>query len=72
MIPQALNIFVGSTIRRFRHLGDVDKQGTLCRTQAGFYTQVRSLSPAPYLVFCSLFTQEVGMRVQSIRTAVES
>jgi hypothetical protein len=70
MIPQALHILVGGAIRRFRHLGYVIKQGMLCRAQAGFF-QVALCYCLHRIFFGSLNTQEVCMRVQSIRTAIE-
>jgi hypothetical protein len=70
MIPEALNVFVGGAIRRLRHLGDVVKQRTLCVAQAGFF-QFAVCYRLHHIFFCSLNTQEVCMRVQSIRATIE-
>jgi hypothetical protein len=69
-IPQPLHIIMGRAIRSFRHLGYVIEQCTIGRTQA-CVIQI-AIRDGPYrLIFCSLNTQEVCMRVQSIGAAIQ-
>jgi hypothetical protein len=70
VIPQFLHIFAGRAVRRLRDLGDVIKQSAFRRAQSCLIKV--ALSKRFYcLGFCSLNTQEVCMRVQSIWTAIE-
>ena len=70
VIAQGLHIFIGGAIRRLCHSSDILKQGALCRRQIGLIEI--AVSDSLYgRFFRSLNTQEVCMRVQSIRTAVQ-
>ena len=70
MISQHLHIIVRGAIRRFRHLGYIVEQCAFRSAQACFFQF--ALRDGLYgFVFCSLNTQEVCMRVQSIGTAIE-
>ena len=70
MVAKLLHIFGSGAVGRLGHLGHILKQRTIGRTEPCFvqFTVGKRL-------YCSFFgslnTQEVGMRVQSIRTAVE-
>ena len=70
MISKPLYVLIGGAIGGFGHLPDVVKQGALRGTQAGRFKV--ALRYRLYGIFVSsLNTQEVCMRVQSIRTAIE-
>lgn len=67
---QLLDIFCGRAIRRVRDQLDILQQGTLGVGQTGLINltmQNRSYT----FIACSLNTQEVGVTVQSIRTAIQ-
>ena len=69
-IAQFLNILRRGTVGRFRYVFHVIKQYSLGLGQAGIIKI--ALSDSLYCLFlCSLDTQEVSMRVQSIRASVE-
>jgi hypothetical protein len=70
VVPELLHILISRAIRRFRHLCYVIQQSTFRWTQArGFEI---AIGEGLYgFFFCSLNTQEVCMRIQSIGTAVE-
>ena len=70
MISQLLHVLICGAIRRFRHLGYIVEQSTFRRAQACF-VQIAIRDGLYGFVFGSLNTQEVCMRVQSIRTAIE-
>ena len=70
MISQALHIFGGGAIRRFRHLADVLQQPAL-RVAQTCCRKIALRQRLNRLLFCSLNTQEESMRVQSIWTAIE-
>lgn len=70
MIPKPLHILVRRAIGCFCHLGYVIKQCPFCRGQARFF-QIALRYRLYRALFGSLNTQEVCMRVQSIRTAIE-
>jgi hypothetical protein len=70
VIAQLLHILFGGAIRRFRNLGDVIEQRAVRGAQACFL-QIAIRDGLYGLFFCSLNTQEVCMRVQSIRAAIE-
>jgi hypothetical protein len=65
-----LHVFICGAIRRLGHLGYIIEQSTFRRTQACFF-QIAIRDGLYRFVFCSLNTQEVCMRVQSIRAAIE-
>src|ERR1039457_4512115 len=65
MIPELLHILIGGPIRRLGHLRHVVKQCAFRRTQACFF-QIAICYGLHSFFFCSLNTQEVCMRVQSI------
>lgn len=69
-VAQLLHILVRRAIRCFRNLGHVLKQPSLGITQSG-PVQIAMCDRLDCSLFGSLNTQEVGMRVQSIRTAVQ-
>jgi hypothetical protein len=70
VIAQRLHVLIGGAIRCLRHPGHVVEERAFCRAQTrGFQIAIRD---GPYsFFFCSLNTQEVCMRVQSIWTAIE-
>ena len=70
MIAQRLHIFIGGAIRRFRHLGHILEQGALRRRQICLI-EIALSDSLDCCFFCSLNPQEVCMRIQSIRTAVQ-
>ena len=70
VIAQLLYILAGGSIRRFRHLCYIVEQPTFRGSQARF-VQVPGRNCLYCSLFCSLNTQEVCMRVQSIWTAIE-
>jgi len=70
MIAQLLHIFIGGAVGRFSHLGDVFEEHPLGGAQAGC-VQIAFSKGRYCFSLCSLNTQEVCMRVQSIWTAVE-
>jgi hypothetical protein len=70
VITQRLHVVMGGSIRRFRHPGHVVEKCTLRRAQARF-VQIAIRDGLYPSLFCSLNTQEVCMRVQSIWTAIE-
>jgi len=70
MIPQLLHILRGRAIGRFRHLGHEIEKRTFRRTQACLF-QIAICDGLYRFIFCSLNTQEVCMRVQSIGAAIE-
>jgi hypothetical protein len=70
VIAQRLHVSIGSAIRSFRYHGHIVEQCTFRRAQARFF-QI-AIRDGPYSsFFCSLNTQEVCMRVQSIWAAIE-
>jgi hypothetical protein len=70
MVAESLHILRRRAIRCFGHPGDIVKQSALRRAQIGLVEL--AFSDCLYgCFFGSLNTQEVGMRVQSIWTAVE-
>jgi hypothetical protein len=70
VIPQRLHVIIGGAIGCFGHPGHVVEERTFRRAQARFF-QVAIRDGLYGFFFCSLNTQEVCMRVQSIRTAIE-
>jgi hypothetical protein len=70
MIAQRLHVVLGGAIGCFRHPGHVVEECTFRRGQARFF-QIAIGDGLYSSFFCSLNTQEVCMRVQSIWTAIE-
>ena len=70
MIAQPLHVVIGSAIRCFRHPSHIVEKCTFRRAQARF-VQIAIRDGLYSSFFCSLNTQEVCMRVQSIWTAIE-
>src|SRR5580658_2900700 len=70
MIAQLLHILIGGTVGRFSDFGDVIKQRAFGGAQSCFF-QIAIRDGLYGLFFGSLNTQEVCMRVRSIRAAVQ-
>ena len=70
MIAQRLHVVIGGAIGCFRHPGHVVEERAFRRAQACIF-QIAIRDGLYRFFFCSLNTQEVCMRVQSIRTAIE-
>jgi len=70
MLAQDLHIFRGSTIRRLGHLGDIFEQRAMCIIEPRPLEVARDQRLNRFL-FRSLNPQEVSMRIQSIRTAIQ-
>ena len=70
VLTQDLYIFRGRAIRRLGHLGDIFQQCAVCIVERRLLEVARSQRLDCFL-FCSLNTQEVSMRIQSIRTAIQ-
>ena len=70
MMAQDLNVFRRGAIRRLGHLSHVFQQRTMRVVERRLFEVARS-QRLDCLLFCSLNPQEVCMRIQSIRTAVE-
>ena len=70
VISQDLNILSGCAVSGFRDFRGVIKQGPLRRSELGLIQSSRSNSDnSPFI--CPLFTQGVGVSLQSIRATVE-
>jgi hypothetical protein len=67
---QQLHIFWRGAVSRLCHLGDIFQQGAVGVVERGLF-QVARNQGLDCLLFCSLNTQEVSMRIQSIRAAIE-
>jgi len=70
MTPQFLHVLICGAICRFRHPGYIIEQSTFRGAQACFF-QIAIRNGLYRFVFCSLNTQEVCMRIQSIGAAIE-
>ena len=70
MIAEFLHILRRSAVCRFRHFCYVVEEGALSHAQLGFI-QLAFRDGLYCFLVCSLNPQEVGMRIQSIWTAVE-
>ena len=70
VLTQELYILRRGTVSRLSHLGDVLEQYPVCVVQPGVFEISRDQRLYCFL-FCSLNTQEVSMRVQSIRTMIK-
>jgi len=70
VITQRLYVIIGGAIRCFRHPGYVVEECAFRRAQTRFFEL--AIRDGLYgTLFCSLNTQEVCMRIQSIWTAIE-
>ena len=70
LLAQDLHIFRGRTIRRLGHLGDIFEQRTM-RVVESCILKIARYQRLNCFLFCSLNPQEVSMRIQSIRAAIE-
>ena len=70
VLAQGLYIFRGRAIRRLGHLGDIFEQRAVCVVERRLLEVARNQRLDCFL-FCSLNPQEVSMRIQSIRTAIQ-
>jgi hypothetical protein len=70
VLAQDLHVFRGGTIRSLGHLGDIFKQRAVRVVERRLF-EVARRERLDCLLFCSLNPQEVSMRIQSIRTAIE-
>jgi hypothetical protein len=70
VLAQDLYILLGGAIRRLGHLGYIFQQCAVCSVERRLLEVARSQRLDCFL-FCSLNTQEVSMRIQSIRTAIQ-
>ena len=70
MLTQELYILWRGAVGRLGHLGDVLEQDPVCVVQPGVFEVSRDQRLYCFL-FRSLNTQEVSMRVQSIRTVIQ-
>ncbi len=70
MIAKQLHVFCCRTIGRLSHLGYIIQQGAIGRGQFRLIEFAAGQSLDSFF-FCSLNTQEVSMRVQSIGASVE-
>jgi hypothetical protein len=70
VLAQDLHIFRGRAIRRLGHLGDIFEQRTVRVVELRLLKVARNQCLDRFL-FCSLNPQEVSMRIQSIRTAIQ-
>ena len=70
VVAQDLYVFRRCAVRRLGHFGDVFEECPVCVVQSGLFEVARSQC-LDRLFFCSLNPQEVSMRIQSIRTAIE-
>jgi hypothetical protein len=70
VLAQGLYIFRRRAIRRLGHLGDIFEQRTVRIVERRILDVARNQRLDRFL-FCSLNPQEVSMRIQSIRTAIQ-
>ena len=70
VLAQELYIFRGGAVGRLGHLGDIVEQRTVGVVELRML-KVACNQRLDCFLFCSLNTQEVSMRIQSIRTAIE-
>ena len=70
VLAQDLHVFRGGAIRRLGHLGDIFQQRAMRLVERRLFKVARRQRLDCFL-FCSLNPQEVSMRIQSIRTAIE-
>jgi hypothetical protein len=70
VVAQDLYIFRGRAIRRLGHLSDIFEQHAVCVVERRLLKVARNQRLDRFL-FCSLNPQEVSMRIQSIRTAIQ-
>jgi hypothetical protein len=70
VLAQRLYVFRGRAIRRLGHLGDIFEQRTV-RVVERRVLEVARNQRLDCFLFCSLNPQEVSMRIQSIRTAIQ-
>ena len=70
VMAQDLHVFRGGAIRRLGHLGDIFEQRAVRVVERRLFNVARRQRLDCFL-FCSLNPQEVSMRIQSIRTAIE-
>jgi hypothetical protein len=70
VLAQRLYVFRGRAIRRLGHLGDIFEQRTV-RVVERRVLEIARNQRLDCFLFCSLNPQEVSMRIQSIRTAIQ-
>jgi hypothetical protein len=70
VMAEDLHVFRGGAIRRLGHLGDIFKQRAVRVVERSLFEVARRQRLDCFL-FRSLNPQEVSMRIQSIRTAIE-
>jgi hypothetical protein len=70
VLAQDLHVFRGGAIRRLGHLGDIFQQRAMSVVECRLF-KVALRQRLDCFLFCSLNPQEVSMRIQSIRAAIE-